>query len=158
MHADKTGWQEKFDIETGKAIKHVEFCCALYMYQVQQGRHFLHPWTARSWKVPIVAELPEHPGVDIVQGHMCHFRMMSHVDRRGGEMGLAKKPKGFMSSSKFFLEEMGRKCPGDMTTYFLLQVEPPVPRFFRRRFVKQYVEESLDKRSTTRAAQSAQAE
>ena len=50
VHGDKPGWQAKFDIEEDKAIKHVEFCCALYKYQVKQGRHFLHehPWTARS--------------------------------------------------------------------------------------------------------------
>jgi hypothetical protein len=50
---------EKFDKETEKAIKHVEFCTALYKYQVQQGRHFLHehPWTARSWKLECVDEL-----------------------------------------------------------------------------------------------------
>ena len=40
MHGDKLGWQEKFDIETGKAIKHVEFCCALYRYQVHKDGIF----------------------------------------------------------------------------------------------------------------------
>ena len=80
----------------------------------ERGRHLLHehPWTARSWRLPDVAELLEHPAVGIVQGHMCQFRMMSHVDRQGGEMGLVKKPKGFMSSSKFILEELDKKCPG----------------------------------------------
>ena len=54
VHGDKPGWREKFDHETAKAIKHVESCCALYRYQVQQGRHPLHghPWTARSWRFP----------------------------------------------------------------------------------------------------------
>ena len=32
VHGDKLGWQEKLEIETGKAIKHVEFCCALFLH------------------------------------------------------------------------------------------------------------------------------
>ena len=49
VHGDKPGRQEKFDREKEKAIRHVEFCCALYKYQVKQRRHFLHehPWTVR---------------------------------------------------------------------------------------------------------------
>ena len=36
VHGDKPRWQATFDIEKDKAIKHVEFCCALYKYQVKQ--------------------------------------------------------------------------------------------------------------------------
>ena len=42
INKDKPGWQQKFDLEKEKAIKHVEFVCPLYGYQLQQGRHFLH--------------------------------------------------------------------------------------------------------------------
>ena len=35
VHGNKPGWQERFDIETNTAIKHVEFCYALYKYQIQ---------------------------------------------------------------------------------------------------------------------------
>ena len=106
VHGSKPGWTEKFNKETEKAIKHVEFWCALYKFQNQQGRHFLHehPWTARSWKLPCVADLMRHPAVNVAQGHMCQFRMLSHIDRPGGDMGLVKKPTGFMTSSK--------KCEG----------------------------------------------
>ena len=45
VHGDKPGWKEKFDHETVKAVKHVDFCCALCRYQVQQGRHVLHEHT-----------------------------------------------------------------------------------------------------------------
>ena len=50
VHGNKPGWQEKFDREKEKAIKYLDFCFALYKYQVQQGRHFMHehPWTAKS--------------------------------------------------------------------------------------------------------------
>ena len=70
VHGNKPGWQEKSDHETSKAIKHVEFCCALSKYQIQQGRHFLHehPWTARSWKLPCVAELLRQPFSDLLTG------------------------------------------------------------------------------------------
>ena len=114
VHGNKPGWQEWFDRETEKAIKHVEFCCALYKFQIQNGRHFLHehPWTARSWKMRCVDELIKHPAVNIYQGHMCQFRMMSHVDRPGGEMGLVKKPTGFMTSSKHITSEPYKRCDG----------------------------------------------
>ena len=111
VHGSKPGWTEKFDKETEKAIKHVEFCCALYKFQIQQGRHVLHehPWTARSWKPPCVADLMRHPAVNVAQGYMCQFRMMSHIDRPGGAMGLVKKPTGFMTSSKCLAEELNKK-------------------------------------------------
>ena len=114
VHGDKPGWQARFDAEKDKAIKHVEFCCALYKHQIKQGRHFLHehPWTARSWRLPCVDELLKHPSVAIAQGHMYQFRMTSHIDRRGGEVGLVKKPTGFMTSSQFLLRELDKKCPG----------------------------------------------
>ena len=54
VHGDKPGWTDKFDMETKKAILHVEVCCALSKFQIVQGTDFLHehPWTARSWKLP----------------------------------------------------------------------------------------------------------
>ena len=108
MHGNKPGWTDKFDREFEKAIKHVESRCALYKFQIQEGRHFLHghPWTARSRRWPCVADLLKHPAVDMAQGHMCQFRMMSHIDRPGGAMGLVKKPTGFMTSSRCFVEEL----------------------------------------------------
>ena len=110
VHGDKPGWQERLDIEKDKAIRHVEFCCVLYKHQIKQGRHFLHehPWTARSWQLPCVRELLRHPSVEIAQGHMCQFRMTSHIDKRGGEEGLVKKPTGFMTSSPFLLRELSK--------------------------------------------------
>ena len=89
VHGNKPGWQEKFDRETKKAIKHVEFWCAFYNFQIQNGRRFFHehPWTARSWKLRRVDDLIRHPAVTVAQGHMCQFRMMSHVDCPGREMG-----------------------------------------------------------------------
>ena len=97
-----------------EAIKHVEFSCALYECQVQEDRHFLHahPWTGKSWKFPRVAECLRHLTVDIAYGHVCQFRMTSHIEHRGGEMGLVKKPIGLMTSSKRFMDELNTKCEG----------------------------------------------
>ena len=49
-HKDKPGWLEKHEVEKAKAVRHTEFGCSLYRYQLEHGRHFLHehPWTARS--------------------------------------------------------------------------------------------------------------
>jgi len=43
---------------------------------------------------------------------MCQFRMMLHVARPGGELGLVKKPTGFMTSSKCIATELDKKCDG----------------------------------------------
>ena len=114
VHGNKPGWTEKFDRETKKAITYVEFCCASYKFQIQQCRHLLHehPWIAGSWKCPCVAELLRHPAVDIAQGHMCLFRMMSHIERQEGDIRLVKKPTGFMTSSKCLIDEFNKKCDG----------------------------------------------
>ena len=56
VHGHKPEWRAKFEKAKAKAIRHIEFCCELYTYQLNAGRHFLHehPWTARSWKLPCV--------------------------------------------------------------------------------------------------------
>ncbi len=86
-HAHKPEWMARFDEEKRKAKIHVEFCCFLYREQLQQGRHFLHehPWSARSWALPCVHEVPSHPSVELLQGHMCRFRMTTHIETENGE-------------------------------------------------------------------------
>ena len=115
VNGNKPGWMERFHIEKEKAKKHVEFCCSLYKYQLDQGRHFLHehPWSARSWGLPCIEKILSHPSVELAQGHMCRFLMTSHVEHRGGEVGLVKKPTGFMCSSSCIIQELDRKCTGD---------------------------------------------
>ena len=55
----------------------------------------------------------KHPSVEVAQGHMCRFLMTSHIERRGGEVGLVKKPTGFMTSSQCVLQELNKQCTGD---------------------------------------------
>ena len=97
-----------------KAVKHVEVVCALYEYQLRQGRHFLHehPWTAKSWDLPCIKKVMEHPSVEVVQGHMCQFGMTSRVGHQDGPTGPVKKPTGFMTSSWWIRQELGKKCDG----------------------------------------------
>ena len=114
VHGHKPEWKAKFEEAKRKAITHIEFCCSLYKFQIQQGRHFLHehPWSARSWALPCVQRLLDHPSVELTQAHMCRFRMTTHVDTKNGERGLVKKPTGFMSSSRFINRELDQKCEG----------------------------------------------
>ena len=111
----KLGWMQNFETEREKAKQHVNFCCSLYRYQIDQGRRFVHehPWSARSWALPSIQQLLNHPSVQLTQTHMCRFLMETHIDHKGGEMGLVKKPTGFMSSSRYIIQELDRKCTGD---------------------------------------------
>ena len=115
VHGHKPEWMAKFDEEKRKAKIHVEFCCTLYQEQLRQGRHFLHehPWSARSWGLPCIQQLMSHPGVELVQGHMCRFRMTTHIEPKDGARGLVKKPTGFLSSSRCVRQQLNRKCTGD---------------------------------------------
>jgi hypothetical protein len=58
----KPGWMDNFEAEREKAKQHVTFCCSLYRYQIDQGRHFVHehPWSARSWALPSIQQLLNH--------------------------------------------------------------------------------------------------
>ena len=59
VHGKNVEWMRKFEEAKRKAVRHVEFCCKIYEFQLGQQRHFLHehPWSARSWKLPGVEEL-----------------------------------------------------------------------------------------------------
>ena len=102
VHGHKPEWMARFDAEKRKAKIHVEFCCTLYQEQLRQGRHdFLHehPWSARSWGLPCIQQLMSHPTVEIVQGHMCRFRMTTHIESKNGPRGLVKKPTVFSQAA-----------------------------------------------------------
>ena len=98
VQCHKPEWMAKLDEDKGKAKIHVEFCCTLYREKMRHGRHFLHehPWSARSWGLPCVHEILSHPSVELVQGHMCQFRMTTHITTKNGERGLVKKPAGLL--------------------------------------------------------------
>ena len=73
-----------------------------------------------------------HPASELVQGHMCRFRMTTHIGTKNGERGLVKKPTGFLSSSRFIAAELNRYCDGSHDHVHLVagkaaaaQVYPP---------------------------------
>lgn len=115
IHRDDPAWMANFEAGKKAATKHIEFCILIYRHQINHGRHFLHehPWGANSWKLPRVESLLQDKRVGVVEGHMCRFDMTSHVDAKEGSRGLVKKPTGFMSSSKYILDKLDRRCTGD---------------------------------------------
>ena len=56
---------------------HLKFCMMLYKIQIENGMYFLHehPYSATSWKEPAVQEVLGIPGVKMVRGDMCAFRI-----------------------------------------------------------------------------------
>ena len=43
---------------------------------------------------------------------MCQFKMMTHIEKKGGKMGLVKKPTGFMTSSSCIASALNMRCSG----------------------------------------------
>ena len=97
-----------------EAIEHIRYCCVLYDDQLRRGRHVLHkhPWTARSWNLPDIQNPLEKLSVRVVEGHMCRWNMMTHIDKTNGKLGLVKKAIGFMTSSSCIANELGIRCEG----------------------------------------------
>ena len=151
-HGDKPGWLDRFNAEKAKAVKHIEFCCALYKYQLQQGRHFVHehPWTARSWALPCVQRLLDHPSVELTHTHTCRFLMTTHIDKKDGEVGLVKKPTGFMTSSHCILRELDRKCTGDHAHVPLMGGRAAGAAIYHNSCVRRYARGSSIRRRTIR--------
>ena len=112
MDISQNGWQHLMRKREAKI--HVEFCCILYREHLRQGRHFLHehPWSARSWELPCFQDVMSHLTVGIVQGHVCRFRMTTHIETKNGARGLVGKPTGFLSSSRCVRPELNKKCTG----------------------------------------------
>ena len=108
-------WVKKYEAALAVAEKHVAFCCALYRYQLNRGKHFLHehPWTARSWKLEQMMDLLQDPRVTLVRSDMCRFGMETHVKEVGGETGMVLKPTGFLTSSWCIATELNARCAGN---------------------------------------------
>ena len=104
-------------IREGK--RHVEFCMMLYKIQHDNGMYFLHehPYSATSWKLPIVQDLMKLDGVQVVKGDMCAFGMWQERD---GERQLVMKPTGFMTNAQELAKELSETCSGDHSHIKLL--------------------------------------
>ena len=53
---DDPDWIQKHNEAVEAAVRHVEFCCGLYRWQLSRGKHFVHehPWAAKSRKFDCV--------------------------------------------------------------------------------------------------------
>ena len=66
-------WNRKYE----EGILLLQCAVDVYWDQIARGKFFLHehPATASSWDLPMIRELAEHPGVEIVTGDMCRWGM-----------------------------------------------------------------------------------
>ena len=95
-----------------QAVKHHEFCMALYREQINDGRYFVHeqPASASSWNLYCTREVGGMRGVVTVRADMCQFGL--HTTRQG-QTGHAMKPTRFMTNSPLMAVELGRVCKRD---------------------------------------------
>ncbi len=90
-----------------RARLHLDFCCQLYMEQIDGGRFFLHehPQIATSWKEPCVRRLCEIEGVGEAVAHLCQY----DLEFKGEPI---KKPTRFISNAEHVLDQLRKLCHG----------------------------------------------
>ena len=98
-------------------IRHMEFSCAVYKWQLERGAHFLHehPWGASSWKLQCVQQLVQTAGVEVVRSDQCQFGQLAWHKLPSGEWERrpARKRTGFMTSMELMARALENECPGD---------------------------------------------
>ena len=94
------------------ARKHLRFVASLYLYQLREGRHFLHehPAGALSWKEEVMVQLMNKKQVGTVISHQCEYGLTTPGP--DGKPMPAKKPTKWMSSSPQMLECLSKRCSG----------------------------------------------
>ena len=100
---------------------HLRFCAAMYRFQMEGGRYFLHehPRSAVSWEVPCMKSLIEDPRVCKVKADMCQFGMKS-TDQLGE--AYVKKPTTFLTNSLEMSKSLSRRCtPGEHRHVHLME-------------------------------------
>ena len=100
-----------------EALEHLEFCCAVYRWQVERGKYFLHehPWGARSWNLKVIQAIKSLPGVQVRCGDQCCFGQSVPAKGWNNEAGhlLARKRTGWMSNCVELADAVGVRCPND---------------------------------------------
>ena len=104
--------KEKVERAREEGTKHLEFCCNIYMLQIEAGRYLIHehPLTATSRATEYMTKLRNFPAVYTAEAHMCAFAMQSK-DKHGP--GYAKKPARFLTNSIMSAKALSRRCPGN---------------------------------------------
>jgi hypothetical protein len=112
--------EEKVERAREEGTTQLEFCCNIYMIQVEAGRYFIHeyPLTETLWATDCMTKLRNCPAVYTAEAHMCAFGMQSkdkHVP------GYAKKPTIFLTNSMMSAKALGRICPGNHRHVHLME-------------------------------------
>ena len=112
QHKNGAEWNESFQTRKREAVRHVEFCAALYRLQSAPGRYWLyeHPIGASSWNLKTIAQLLRLPGVTRVRADQCAYGLTATVN---GESRPAMKPTGFLTNSWCVARELNKRCPGN---------------------------------------------
>ena len=112
-HHGTPEWTKKYE----EGVLLLQYAVDLYWDQIARGKFFLHehPATASSWDLPMIKELAEHPGVEIVTGDMCRWGM--HLPEESSNQGtdhsvLVKKPTRWMTNSPALASMLGVRCSG----------------------------------------------
>ena len=90
------------------ALVHLQWCCRLYLKQLERGAYFLHehPSGASSWDEACVLEVMAKASVRRVIADQCQ------LGQRTDSGDPIKKPTGFMSNSPELLEVLNVRCFG----------------------------------------------
>ncbi|CAK0840427.1 unnamed protein product, partial [Prorocentrum cordatum] len=94
-----------------RGVVHLVFCAERYKEQVKAGRLFLHeqPASSRSWRLWMIREVAEMPGVHYVECDQCAHGLWC-TDAIGPAP--VKKPTGWLTNSAEIARELTRRCPG----------------------------------------------
>ena len=120
LYRNGAEWREEFEVKKQKAIKHVEFCSAIYRLQSAAGRYWVHehPANATSWNLKTIVKLHALPGVEKVRADLCAFGLKTTVH---GEERNAKKPTCFLTNSWCVARELERRCDGSHKHFSLME-------------------------------------
>ena len=75
LNRAKSNDKAAMDAAYEAAKVHISFVVSLYRDQIEGNRYFLHehPAGASSWRLPVVEELLQVPGVQRINGDQCQY-------------------------------------------------------------------------------------
>ena len=113
-------WAEKFEERKKEAVRHIDFCAAIYRLQSASGRYWLHehPEGASSWNLKVMLSMHKLPGVMKVKADQCAFGLTTKVE---GMEKLVKKPIGFLTNSWCIAKELERRCDKSHSHFSLME-------------------------------------
>ena len=120
LHKNGAEWRQEFEKKKRRAVRHVEFCAAIYRLQSAAGRYWLHehPANATSWNLRTITKLYTLPGVEKVRADLCAYGLKTV---KGNEERYAKKPTCFLTNSWCLARELSRRCDGTHLHHSLME-------------------------------------